>query len=156
VSLAYPAEGQPRWDGSGFLVPRAGKHLVTAGSWVGQKWPHLDVPGLLLVRASAGRIDDERIATLDDDELVAAVHRDLAAAMGLRGQPVEQRVHRWPGAFPQYAVGHLERIERIERRLAADAPTVALAGAALRGVGLATCIAGGRAAARRVWSFLRT
>ncbi len=156
VSLAYPAEGQPTWAGSGFLVPRGDRRLITAGSWVGQKWPHLAVPGRILVRASAGRIDDERIATLDDDELSAAVHRDVAAAMGLHGPPLEVRVHRWAGAFPQYEVGHLGRIDRLERRLAADAPTLAVAGAALRGVGLATCIAGGRAAAARVRSALAT
>ena len=156
VSLAYPAEGQPTWAGSGFLVPRGDRRLITAGSWVGQKWPHLAVPGRILVRASAGRIDDERIATLDDDELSAAVHRDVAAAMGLHGPPLETRVHRWAGAFPQYEVGHLGRIDRLERRLAADTPTLAVAGAALRGVGLATCIAGGRAAAARVRSALAT
>jgi oxygen-dependent protoporphyrinogen oxidase len=156
VSLAYPADGQPTWSGSGFLVPRGQRRLITAGSWVGQKWPHLAVPGRILVRASAGRIDDERIATLDDDELAAAVHRDVAEAMGLRGRPLEQRVHRWPAAFPQYEVGHLTRIDRLERRLAADAPTLAVAGAALRGVGLATCIAGGRSAAARVRSALAT
>jgi oxygen-dependent protoporphyrinogen oxidase len=156
VSLAYPAAGQPTWDGSGFLVPRGERRLVTAGSWVGQKWPHLDVPGRILVRASAGRVDDVRIADLADDELASAVHREVAAAMGLRGTPVEIRVNRWPDSFPQYEVGHLERVERVERRLAADAPTLKLAGAALRGVGLATCIAGGRDAAARVRSAVTT
>jgi oxygen-dependent protoporphyrinogen oxidase len=156
VSLAYPSEGQPGWEGSGFLVPRGERRLITAASWVGQKWPHLAVPGRVLVRASAGRIDDERIATFDDDELADAVHRDVAGAMGLRGRPVERRVNRWPAAFPQYEVGHLARIDRLERRLATDAPGLAVAGAALRGVGLATCIAGGRAAAARVRSHLAT
>jgi oxygen-dependent protoporphyrinogen oxidase len=137
-------------------VPRREGRLVTAASWVGQKWPHLDVPGRLIVRASAGRVDDTRIGDLDDDELARAVHHDLAAAMGTRGEPVETRVHRWPDSFPQYDVGHLGRVERLERRLAEDAPTVALAGAALRGVGLATCIAGGRAAAARVRSVVTT
>jgi oxygen-dependent protoporphyrinogen oxidase len=156
VSLAYPAAGQPRWEGSGFLVPRSEGRLVTAASWVGQKWPHLDVPGRIVVRASAGRVDDRRIAELADDELASAVHGDLAAAMGLRGTPVEIRVSRWPDSFPQYDVGHLDRVERLERRLAAEAPTVALAGAALRGVGLATCISGGRGAAARVRSAVTT
>ena len=149
VSLAYRAADAPAWEGSGFLVPRRAGRFVTAASWVGQKWPHLAVPGTVVVRASAGRVDDPRPGALDDGELVAAVDADLRAAMGLRGGPVEARVSRWPGAFPQYEVGHLQRIERIERRLAADAPGVVLAGAALRGVGLATCIAGGRAAAAR-------
>jgi oxygen-dependent protoporphyrinogen oxidase len=154
VTLAYRAGDSPAWEGSGFLVPRGERRFITAGSWVGQKWPHLHVPGLVIVRASAGRVDDQRAAALDDDELAAAVHADLAAAMGLRGLPVERRVTRWPSAFPQYEVGHLARIERAERRLSDDAPGIALAGAALRGVGLATCIAGARAAAARTREFL--
>ena len=156
VSLAYPAAGQPTWDGSGFLVPRSERRLMTAASWVGQKWPHLDVPGRILVRASAGRVDDARIAELADDELATAVHREVAAAMGLRGTPAEVRVNRWPDSFPQYELGHLDRVARLEQRLAVDAPTVRLAGAALRGVGLATCIAGGREAAARVRSAVTT
>jgi protoporphyrinogen/coproporphyrinogen III oxidase len=64
--------------------------------------------------------------------------------------PVEARVGRFLHAFPQFAVGHLDRMARAESWLAQDAPGVALAGAALRGVGIATCVAGGRAAAARV------
>lgn len=137
-------------EGSGFLVPRPERRLLTAASWVGSKWPHLARPDLLLVRASAGRVDDERPGAMDDGELSAAVHRELAEAMHLPGGPVESRVCRWPGAFPQFEVGHLERVAAMERRLEADAPGVVLAGAALRGVGIATCVTGARAAAGRL------
>jgi oxygen-dependent protoporphyrinogen oxidase len=154
VSLAYRNADAPHWDGSGFLVPRREGRFVTAASWVGQKWPHLAVPGVVTVRASAGRVDDTRPDELDDDELVAAVHADLVASMGLRAGPIEARVSRWRHAFPQYGVGHLGRVERMERQLAEDAPGVVLAGAALRGVGLATCIAGGRAAAAAARAYL--
>jgi oxygen-dependent protoporphyrinogen oxidase len=149
--LAYPgsAVAVPR-PGSGFLVPRSERRLVTAASWVGAKWPHLASPDRLVVRASSGRIDDRRAMELDDDELVAAVQGELSSAMDLVGPPAEAQVHRWADAFPQYAPGHLDRIDQAERRLALDAPAVVLAGAALRGVGIATCIAGARAAAARV------
>jgi protoporphyrinogen/coproporphyrinogen III oxidase len=146
--LAYPDRAlaaPPR--GSGFLVPRSEGRLLTAASWVGTKWPHLATPGLLVVRASAGRVDDPRAQQMDDEELTGAIHRELASAMGLTAAPVDARVYRYPQAFPQYEVGHLERIARAEATLAVDAPGVVLAGAALRGVGLATCIAGARQAA---------
>ena len=132
--------------GSGFLVPRGERRLLTACSWVGAKWPHLAQPDRIMVRASTGRVDDDRPAHLDDYELINRVHTELQEAMDLRGRPLDGVVHRWPDAFPQFAVGHLDRITRAEERLAVDAPGVTLAGAALRGVGLATCIAGGRAA----------
>jgi oxygen-dependent protoporphyrinogen oxidase len=50
--------------------------------------------------------------------------------------------------MPQYYVGHLARIETIERALAA-LPGLSLAGAAYRGVGIADCVRGGEAAAEQ-------
>lgn len=145
--LSYAAAALPRpRPGSGFLVPRGEGRLLTAASWVGGKWPHLAQPDRIVIRASAGRIDDDRAAHLDDYELVNRIHAELQEAMGLQSRPLEGLVHRWPDAFPQFGVGHLARIAATERQLATDAAGIALAGAALRGVGLATCIAGGRSA----------
>ena len=48
--------------------------------------------------------------------------------------------------MPQYNVGHLDRVERIDARLQ-QFPTLALAGKSYRGVGIADCIAGGEGAA---------
>lgn len=145
--LSYAAAALPRSrPGSGFLVPRGEGRLLTAASWVGGKWPHLAQPDRIVIRASAGRIDDDRAAHLDDYELVNRIHTELQGAMGIQSRPLEGMVHRWPDAFPQFGVGHLARIAATERRLGADAAGIALAGAALRGVGLATCIAGGRSA----------
>jgi oxygen-dependent protoporphyrinogen oxidase len=60
------------------------------------------------------------------------------------------RVHRHRLAMPQYAVGHLERVDAIEARAAA-LPALALAGAAYRGVGVPDCVHSGEAAADRVF-----
>jgi len=57
-------------------------------------------------------------------------------------------VARWTGAMPQYHVGHLARMQRIERAVAAH-PGFAVAGNAYTGVGLPQVIASGQAAAAR-------
>jgi oxygen-dependent protoporphyrinogen oxidase len=67
--------------------------------------------------------------------------------MGLDGPPSAVRVSRWDRSLPQYAVGHAAVVEEAE---AALPPTVVLAGAAYRGVGLPACIRDGRDAARRL------
>jgi oxygen-dependent protoporphyrinogen oxidase len=51
--------------------------------------------------------------------------------------------------MPQYHVGHLARVDRIEAALAAF-PTLALAGNAYHGTGIPDCIASGDAAAERL------
>jgi len=156
TALAYRASDVPaRLDGSGFLVPRTEGRLLTAGTWTSSKWPHLAPAGLVLVRASAGRYGDERALQLDDTELVGALHAELAEAMGLSGPPVEHRVTRWPGAFPQYTVGHLDRVAAAEAELA-GLPGLEAAGAAFRGLGIPACIAQGEAAAARALDHLRS
>jgi oxygen-dependent protoporphyrinogen oxidase len=64
--------------------------------------------------------------------------------------PAGTVVQRWGGALPQYAPGHPDRIERIRATLAANHPTLALAGAAYDGVGIAACVRSGEAAAEEI------
>lgn len=148
--LVYPesAVGR-RLPGTGFLVPASEGRLLTACSFASAKWPHWAAPGDVVLRASAGRWGDDRALALDDDGLAGRLHEELAAAVGLTAAPRLARVTRWAGAFPQYRPGHLDRVERAEAALAYDLPSVTLAGAAYRGVGIAACVAQGRAAARR-------
>ncbi|MHB8467525.1 MAG: protoporphyrinogen oxidase [Acidimicrobiales bacterium] len=147
VVLTTLAYGYVPLTGSGFLVPRREGRLLTACTWMSTKWPHLATPGQIILRASAGRIDDDRAMGMDDASIVSAIHAELSLAIGLRTPPLEATVHRWPDAFPQYEVGHLDRMATVSAGLPAG---ITLAGAALRGVGLATCIAGGREAAAKL------
>ena len=154
ATLAYPRAAAPGpLAGSGFLVPRVDGRLMTACTWSSSKWPAASATGdRILLRASAGRIGDERAMRLDDDDLVDRLHTELAEAMGLRAGPEASLVSRWPRAFPQYDVGHRARVDRIEAALAAVAPHVRLAGAAYRGVGIAACIQQAEQAARYLTS----
>lgn len=137
-------------DGTGYLVPAVEGRTITACSWASSKWPHLTDPGTAWLRASVGRDGDDSALRLDDATLVDRVLTDLRATMGLHGTPREVRVSRLPGSFPQYRPGHLARVDDLEADLAACAPGLAVAGAALRGLGVPACIRQGRAAARRV------
>jgi oxygen-dependent protoporphyrinogen oxidase len=80
---------------------------------------------------------------------VASVLGELAVLLDLHVRPTHTLVTRWDDAFPQYEVGHLIRVGRIDKAMA-ELGTVAVAGAALRGVGIPACIASGRAAGRRI------
>ena len=148
VTLAYePGALAGPLDGSGFLVPRIDGRLMTACTWLTSKWPDLAGGGRVLLRASAGRIGDDQALALDDATLAARLHGELVEAMGLRREPEEALVTRWPRSFPQYDVGHQARVARIETALP---PGVVVAGAAYRGVGIAACIHQARQAAATV------
>lgn len=138
VSIAVARAGVDReLDGSGFLVPPTDRRTITACSWTSSKWAHLGAADTVWLRASAGRFGDDAALALDDDALVTAVLADLADTMALHGRPDEVRVTRWPHSFPQYAVGHLDRLAALD---AALPPTLAVTGAAHRGLGIPACI----------------
>jgi oxygen-dependent protoporphyrinogen oxidase len=84
-----------------------------------------------------------------DDRMLAGIAKDLAELVGVRAAPRDSVVTRWPRSMPQYNVGHLERIARIEEE-AGHYPTLALAGAAYRGVGIPDCVRSGEAAGERL------
>jgi len=135
---------------SGFLVPRGEGRLMTACSFASTKWPHWSEPGTSLVRVSAGRDGDRTALELDDDTLTDRLVDELSRALGRALSPDEVRVSRWPDSFPQFGVGHRQRMAAVEAAVARQLPTVALAGASYQGSGLPACIASGRKAARQV------
>lgn len=70
-------------------------------------------------------------------------------------EPLATKIVRFERAIPQYCVGHLDHVARIDEALAA-LPRLHLAGAAYRGVGVAACIRDGTAVAQRVVALLRS
>jgi oxygen-dependent protoporphyrinogen oxidase len=84
---------------------------------------------------------------LSDDQILGIVRNELQQIIGLRGEPLFARVYKWKSAMAQYSVGHLERLERIER-LRQQLPGLTLAGNAYRGIGVPDCVRSGREAAK--------
>jgi oxygen-dependent protoporphyrinogen oxidase len=148
VALAYrPADAPTLPPTSGVLIA-AGEPLAVKGvTHSTTKWAHLAPDGLIRLRASLGRFGEAATLRVDDAELVARVRADLATLAGVSADPVDVRVQRWGGGLPQYAPGHMDRVRRIEQGLPAG---VAVAGAALHGVGVPACIGTARAAAERL------
>ena len=134
-------------DQSGFLVPRSTGMLMTACSFSGNKWAHLNDGSQTLIRVSSGRIDDQRHDTLSDEELVKHLIDDLAVTLGLDSQPLEFRVTRWPKALAQFKIGHLQRMEGTIDLLADEAPGVFISGSYHFGVGIPASVRSGNEAA---------
>jgi oxygen-dependent protoporphyrinogen oxidase len=135
-------------DGFGFVVPRSERRAILAGTFSSVKYPGRAPEGHVLIRCFMGGALNAEVLARDDAGLAEAARRDLGDALGIVADPVVTRVSRWPASMPQYPVGHLARVETIERRLAA-LPGLHLAGGAYRGVGIADCVRSGEAAADR-------
>jgi oxygen-dependent protoporphyrinogen oxidase len=85
--------------------------------------------------------------------LHAIVTRELAELLGFQGQPLLDRIVRWPRTMPQYCLGHLDTVARIEQ-IARQTPGLHLAGNAYRGVGIPQCVRSGQTAATQIVELL--
>jgi oxygen-dependent protoporphyrinogen oxidase len=74
------------------------------------------------------------------------VRGELRTLLGITAAPIDALVTRWGGGLPQYGIGHLDRIARIRRAVAA-VPGLAVCGAAYDGLGIPACISSAHAAA---------
>jgi oxygen-dependent protoporphyrinogen oxidase len=150
VALGYDREvRQSLPPGFGFLVPRSERKRLLAATFVHNKFPHRAPGDRSLLRCFFAGENAENVWTMSDDQITGVVRNELQQILGLRAEPRFARVYRWKSAMAQYSVGHLERLDRIER-LCALLPNVALAGNAYRGIGVPDCIRSGQEAARRV------
>jgi oxygen-dependent protoporphyrinogen oxidase len=149
VSLGWRRADVPHaLDGFGFVVPRTENRALLAATFSSVKYPERAPDDRVLIRGFLGGALNARVLDEDDDALIALARRDLADALGVRAEPLLRRVARWPASMPQYRVGHLTRVETIERRLD-SLPGLYLAGGAYRGVGIADCVRSGESAAER-------
>jgi len=147
ITLAFRRDEAKLPEGSGFLVPPVDGHTIKASTFASHKWGWIaaEDPGLVVVRTSVGRHQDEKDLARDDDGLVDVSRHDLREATGLTAAPVATRVTRWHEGLPQYPVGHHARVARIRGHVA-KIPGLAVCGAAYDGVGIPACIASAYAA----------
>ncbi len=150
VSLGYAWEQiEHSLNGMGAVVPSVENSPILACSFSSQKYAHRAPEGKTLLRVFVGGARNPALAEMEDGKLLELVTDELARLLGARGEPCFINIAHWPGTMPQYHVGHLDLVEKIERQVAGIA-NLEVAGNAFRGVGLPDCIHGGEEAARRV------
>jgi oxygen-dependent protoporphyrinogen oxidase len=141
-------------EGFGFLVPAVEGRAMLACTFVHRKFLGRTPPGKAVLRAFLGGMRNEALLNNSDAALVAAMRRELSEILGERilpsaAEPEHTQVSRWPRAMAQYTVGHQERRQRINTRVAA-LPGLQLAGNAYDGIGIPDCIRLGRQAAKEL------
>lgn len=134
---------------SGYLSVPNQRHLFTAASFSSSKWEHLAKNNTVILRLSAGRIDDDRAMRMSDARLITEATKELAFNIGASNAPLEADVIRWPGSFPQYAVGHGQMMDEIENA-ASKHRGLFIIGAATYGLGIASCVASATLGANRL------
>jgi oxygen-dependent protoporphyrinogen oxidase len=135
--------------GFGFLVPRSEGKKLLAATFVHNKFPHRAPDDRALLRCFFAGRNAEDVWSLPDQQIIGIVRKELQQILGLRAEPLFARVYKWKSAMAQYGVGHLERLDRMER-LRQQLPGLALAGNAYSGIGVPDCVRTGRDAAKHL------
>ena len=155
VGLGYDRDvRQSLPPGFGFLVPRSEGKRLLAATFVHNKFPHRAPDDRALLRCFFAGSNAEDVWALSDEQIVGIVRNELQQILGpqitgLRAEPLFARVYKWKSAMAQYGVGHLDRLDRIDR-LRQQLPGLALAGNAYRGIGVPDCVRSGRDAAKQL------
>ncbi len=136
-------------DGFGFVVPATEPQSMIACTFSSVKYPGRAPDGKVLIRVFLGGALKPEINDLPEVELLKITRADLAQLLAVSAEPQYSCLSSWPRSMPQYHVGHLSLVERIESRLAAM-PVLALAGNAFRGVGIPDSIHSGELAAEGI------
>jgi protoporphyrinogen/coproporphyrinogen III oxidase len=136
-------------DAFGFVVPICERRNVLAASFASVKFPGRAPENRVLIRVFVGGACQPHLLEQPDETILAMAHQELKELLGIDGSPDLSRLIRWNEAMPQYHVGHLDRVERIEQAVA-RLPNLALAGNAYQGVGIPFCVHSGERAAESI------
>ena len=135
--------------GFGFVVPHAEGRRLLACTFSNVKFPVRGSSDRVLLRMFIGGATDPEVALMEPEKIAALALKDLREILGISGEPIFTEVTRYPGAMPQYLVGHLTVVAGIREREKTLAG-LALAGNAYEGLGLPDCIRSGEEAADRL------
>jgi oxygen-dependent protoporphyrinogen oxidase len=154
VATAFQRPDVPHpLDGFGFLIPKAEARPILGTLWDSAIFPDRAPAGQILLRSMVGGARDPEVVSAGDDVLVGRVRSQLRELLGIRADPVLVRVYRYEHGIPQYTVGHLGRLERIDRALGRF-PGLFLCHNAYRGIALNDCCREAMRTARQALSFL--
>ncbi len=143
VALGYgPAERARVPSGFGVLIPRGEGLRMLGNLWESHLYQRRSPEGHLLIRAMYGGQVDPDVADLTEERLVALARAEMARLYGITTPPVFQETVRVPRAIPQYEMGHLDRVVRIERAVGA-LPGLFITGFGLRAIAFADAATNG-------------
>lgn len=143
VALGYGEDESTRVPcGFGVLVALDEGFRALGNLWDSHIYPERCPKGHVLIRAMFGGAIDPAAGTLDETALIALARDEARRLYGIAAPPRFVHVVRWPRAIPQYELGHLDRVARIEGAVEALGG-VFITGNGLRGVAFADAAVNG-------------
>lgn len=154
INLAYKRSDIPHpLNGFGFVVPFIENRSLIACTFSSVKFAGRAPDGCVLLRVFVGGALQPDMLGLPEDELLARVGHDLRDLLGIEQPPLFRELTTWEKSMPQYHLGHLDKVKRIQTRVAL-LPQLTLAGNAYSGTGIPDCVRSGETAADQLLEML--
>jgi oxygen-dependent protoporphyrinogen oxidase len=122
---------------------------MLACTFVHRKFPFRAPEGGALLRCfvSSSRVPELKLRT--DHWLLSTMHQEIREILAVYDTPSFAHIYRWDCALPQYAIGHPERVAKVEGFLN-GMPGLRIIGNSFHGVGIPDCINSGKEAAEKL------
>ncbi|MBS2040640.1 protoporphyrinogen oxidase [bacterium] len=136
-------------QGFGFVSSYPANRPLVACTWSSQKFHNRAPQDGVLLRGFLRNQPDFDVDAVSTGELVATALGTLRPLLGIEGEPLMTRVQRYPQAFPEYRVGHLQRMAELDEKRQQH-PGLYWIGSAFSAGGIPECVAQGRRVAEKI------
>lgn len=133
----------------GFLCARREQRRILGCIFASSVFAGHAPEGMVSLRVLLGGVHRPDLPMLEEAEIAAIAHEEVAEILSIHGAPERSRVFRHPRALPQYNLGHGSRLAAIDGALRRH-PNLYVTGAAYRGVSVNDCILNGRVVAGNI------
>jgi protoporphyrinogen/coproporphyrinogen III oxidase len=140
-------------DGFGYLIPEVEKRSILGTIWSSALFEGRAPEAHVAFTTFVGGSRQPALAALDDEKLATAVAAEITALMSATAPPVYTRVTRWEHAIPQYRLGHLDIVRRMEDFERAQ-PGLFVSGNFRGGISVGDCVISSDRTAQAVLRYL--
>lgn len=154
VFFGFRTEQIPRQlDGFGYLIPARERKNILGTIWSSAIFTNRAPDGFAALTTFVGGSRQPEVLQKDDRELKETVLSDLRSILGVRGEPVKEKIIRWERAIPQYTLGYHELYAEIDR-LESNYRGLYICSNYRDGISVGDCVINGEKTARRIQEFL--
>jgi oxygen-dependent protoporphyrinogen oxidase len=141
-------------DGFGFLVPKVENRKILGSLWSSVIFENRVPENVHLLTTFIGGARNAEVFDKSDDELFQIAREELDSILGLKGEPIFQKIRRWKRAIPQYNLGYEKIVDSIENFKKNNAG-FSFCSNFYRGISVSDCIKSSITATEEVLEFLK-
>ena len=134
-------------------VPAKEERKILGTIWSSSLFLNRSPEGHVALTTFVGGSRQPELAEVGDDQLAKIVTDELHSLLHTSAPPVFCRIHRWKKAIPQYRIGHLALIEKIEE-FERSHPGIFISGNFRGGISVGDCVTASEKTAERTKEFL--